>query len=239
MTLWLTDSVRIRRSQCDPRRILAGRLAGGLALTLAAYVVTLCPVRTGQGQADAAMSLVNLAATYCREGDTARAIETYEQALSTQPNLAVASRNLGLVMLARNNIDRAFRLFSDAARDDPADPYTHAYLGETWQRQGKLAMALGEFRKAVSLAPGRVEFRLEVANALLRLGDYPHALAQYDTLTQLAPDNPAVHQNYAVCLYNVGRLDEARLQLEAARRLGGQMNPGLDCLLYPVRRSAR
>ncbi len=54
-------------------------------------------------------------------------------------------------------------------------------------------------------------------------------------MIQLAPDNPAVRHNYAVCLYNIGRLEEARFQLEAARRLGGPMNARFDSLLNPGR----
>jgi len=239
MVPWLADSALTRPSPRATRRTGAGRLVGGLALALAAYAATLYPVHAGQGQADTAMSLVNLGAAYSREGDTTRAVETYEEALAAQPGFAIASRNLGLIMLARDSTDRAFRLLSDAERADPADPYTHVYLGEAWQRRRLLDSALAEFRKAVVLAPGRVEFRLEMANALLRLNDCPRALAQYDTMVQLAPDNPAVRHNYAVCLYDVGRLDEARLQLEAARRLGGQINPRLDSLLNAGRNPAR
>ena len=59
-------------------------------------------------------------------------------------------------------------------------------------------------------------------------------------MIQLAPDNPVVRHNHAVCLYNVGRLDDADIQLEAARRLGGPVNPKFDSLLnsgrQPVRR---
>jgi Flp pilus assembly protein TadD len=50
-------------------------------------------------------------------------------------------------------------------------------------------------------------------------------------MIQLAPDNPSVRHNFAVCLYHIGRLDEARIELEEARRLGGPINPKFDSLL--------
>jgi Flp pilus assembly protein TadD len=53
---------------------------------------------------------------------------------------------------------------------------------------------------------------------------------------QIDPDNPVAHHNSAVCLYNLGRLDEARAQLEEARRLGGAINPRFDSLLNPGQR---
>ncbi|MBN2464029.1 tetratricopeptide repeat protein, partial [candidate division WOR-3 bacterium] len=238
MVLWLADAVRGPRSSRARRPISPARVAGALVLVLATFAATLVPSRPGQVQADAAISLVNLAGDYCLEGDTAQAIRTYEQALATDPGLALASRELGRIMIARNDLDRALRLLSDAARANPSDPYAHVFLGEVRQRLRQFDAAVDEFSRAVALAPGRVEFRLELAAALQQLDRCGQALAQYDTLVLLAPDNPAVRHNYAVCLYSIGRLDEARLQLEAAHRLGGPANTRFDSLLNPVRRPA-
>ena len=240
MLPWLADSAFARPSPRAPRPAFPARLAGGLALMLAAFGLTLYPVQHGAGKTEAAQSLVNLGSLYYHEGDTARAIATFEEALSTKPGHAEASRNLGIILLARGDVDRAFRLLTDAARSEPSNPSTHLYLGRIHERRGQLETAYLEFGKAVALAPGRVEFRFELATALQRLDKYPQALAQYDTMIQLAPDNPVVRHNYAVCLYNTGRLDDARVQLEAARRLGGPVNPRFDSLLRigrdPVRR---
>ena len=104
---------------------------------------------------------------------------------------------------------------------------------------GRGNTARAEFRRGVALAPGRVEVRFELARALQQLDSFPQALAQYDTMVQLAPDNPVVRHNYAVCLYKVGRLDDARVQLKAARRLGGTVDPRLDSLLRTGRDPAR
>ena len=239
MVLWLADAVQGLRSSRARRPISPARVAGALVLTLAIYAATLVPTRPGRVQADAAISLVNLAEDYCHEGDTARAVKTYEQALATQPGLALASRELGHIMIARNDLNRALLLLSDAAQVDPSDPYAHVLLGEVRQRLRQFDAAVDEFSRAVALAPGRIEFRFELATALQQLDQYPQALAQYDTMIQLAPDNPGVRHNYAVCLYKVGRLDDARAQLETARRLGGQVNAKFDSLLNSGRRPDR
>lgn len=231
MPVWLVDAANVRPLPGSPRPALPARLAGGLALTLAAFGLTMYPVHHGGGKMEAAQSLTNLASAFYHEGDTAKAIATYEEALGTLPGHAEASRNLGIIMFGRGETDRAFQLLSDAAHSDPSNPSTHEYLGRTYERMGKLEPAFLEFRDAVALAPGRVEFRFELATALQQLNRYPEALAQYDTMIQLAPDNPVVRHNFAVCLYNVGRLDDARVQLEAARRLGGPINPRFDSLL--------
>jgi len=236
MLPWLADSVRTHPSPRASHPIFPARLAGGLALVLAAFAITLYPVHHGSGKTEAAQCLANLASIYYHEGDTAKAVTTYEEALRIQPGHGEASRNLGIMMLGRGNTDRAFELLSDAARAEPSNPSTHVYLGRLYQRQGRPETAYQEFRKAVALAPGRVEFRFELATTFQQLDNYPQALAQYDTMIQLAPDNPVVRHNLAVCLYNVGRLGDARVQLEAARRLGGPVNPRFDSLLRTGRK---
>jgi 4-amino-4-deoxy-L-arabinose transferase-like glycosyltransferase len=230
MVTWL-----VRSARTGPAR----RLVGGLVLVLAATVPTFYPVHHGSGKAEAAQCLTNLAAIYYHEGDTTRAVATYEEALATQPGHAEASRNLGIIMLGRGEADRAFELLSAAARSEPANPTTHLFLGRIYERRAQLEAAGEEFRKAVALAPGRVELRFELATALQQLNRYPEALAQYDTMIRLAPDNPVVRHNYAVCLYNSGRVAEARVQLEEARRLGGPVNPRFDSLLHAVPRPVR
>jgi superkiller protein 3 len=142
-------------------------------------------------------------------------------------------------MLERNNPGRAHRLFLDAVESDPANPSNHLHLGRYYLLQGQLETARARFRRAIALAPGRVEFRFDLASALQLADSYPQALAQYDTMIQLAPDNPVVRHNFAVCLYNLGRLDEARTELEAARRLGSPINPRFDSLLRTGRDSTR
>ena len=59
-------------------------------------------------------------------------------------------------------------------------------------------------------------------------------------MIRLAPDDPSARHNFAVCLLNAGRLDDARVQIEEARRLGDTINVGFDSLLRnsrnPIRR---
>jgi Tfp pilus assembly protein PilF len=241
MLPWLADSYSARSAHRAPRRwpqrplsdstSFPSRLAGVLTLVLATCALTLYPIHRGTGKSEAAQCLSNLATVLYHEGDTARAVATYEEALVNQPGHSDASRNLGIIMLARGNTDRAHQLLSDAARTEPSNPLTHLFLGRIYERRGQPETAYLEFSRAVALAPGRVEFRFELATALQQLNQYPQAIAQYDTMIQLAPDNPVVRHNYAVCLYNIGRLDEARVQLEAARHLGGPVNPKFDSML--------
>jgi len=245
MLPWFADEFRRQASpgrrggsQTSRRYSLSPRLAGASAITLATLALTLYPIRSSTARGNAAQSLTNLAVYFCEEGDTARAVENYEEALVIRPAQPVASLNLGLIMLARNEVGRAVDLLSAAASSDPTNPFAHAGLGKCYQRQGQFDSSRVEARRAIALDPARIEFRFALATALQQTDSYPQALAQYDTMVRLDRNNSAVRHNFAVCLYKLGRLDEARTQLEAARVLGAQVNPVFDSLLNPGRRTA-
>ncbi len=63
---------------------------------------------------------------------------------------------------------------------------------------------------------------------LQKQGRYAEALAAYDRLLAEVPDNPLVHHNRAVALYNLGRYPEAAAELAETRRLGGPVNPAFE-----------
>jgi tetratricopeptide (TPR) repeat protein len=199
-----------------------------LLLASVCFAVTHYPVRRGPGTSEAAQCLVNLASMYFQEGDTGRAVATFHEALAVRPGLGEALRNLGIIALSRKDVSQAAELLARAVRAEPANPVTHHYLGKAFELRRMPDSALSSFRHAVELAPGRVEYRFSLATALQQLGRYPEALAQYDTMLQLAPDNPLVHHNLAVACYNLGRIADARRELEAARRLGGPVNPQFE-----------
>jgi 4-amino-4-deoxy-L-arabinose transferase-like glycosyltransferase len=236
MLPWLGDAARLGPSPLPHRPASFSRLAGGLVLIVASLTLTLYPVHRGSGKNEAAQCLANLASMYYHEGDTTRAVATYEEALKTAPAHGEASRNLGIIMMNRGRLDRALALLTDAVKSEPGSPVAHAYLGRLYQMRRQPENAYLQFRDAVRQAPGRVEYRFELATCLQQLQNYDAALAQYDTMIQLEPRNPKVRHNYAVALYNRGRLAEARVQLEQARSLGGPVNPKFDSLLNPKQR---
>ncbi|MBM3323362.1 tetratricopeptide repeat protein, partial [candidate division WOR-3 bacterium] len=227
---WLWDQVR---TGSRLRRL--SRTTGGLALAAAAFRVTTYPVERGKGQLVTAQSLVNLGSQYYTEGDTARSIATFREALSILPGHAAALRTLGIIEYYRDNLDSALVNLVNAMLSDTTDPVIHHYIGKTYERWGDLNAARGGYARAVGLAPGRVEYRFSLATVLQRQKLYDEALAQYDTMVQVAPTNPLVHHNLAVAYYNLGRYDEALAELEAARRLGGPVNPQFERAIREAR----
>jgi Flp pilus assembly protein TadD len=71
------------------------------------------------------------------------------------------------------------------------------------------------------------------------LGDLAGALAQYDTMIQLAPENPLVRHNRSVALYLLGRIPEAWQELETVKRLGGTVSPQYEQALRAALSASR
>ncbi|MFO7675828.1 MAG: glycosyltransferase family 39 protein [bacterium] len=204
------------------------RLAALLVLVLAGLAVTLAPVRTADRRNEHAQSLVNLAATYYHEGDTAAATRTYREALELMPGHPRAAHGLGMMMLARGDYRGALGQFEVSTAGRPTDPAMYYHHGQLLERFDRSEEALRSYRRSVELNPAEPRYRFAVGSALQRLGRFGEALALYDTMLTQTPDAAPLHHNRAVALFNLGRLQEAEAELEAVRRLGGEVNPDFE-----------
>jgi tetratricopeptide (TPR) repeat protein len=209
-------------------RFRSVRFWGVLLLVGAAFAFTRYPLHRGSGKWENAQCLVNLGSSYFHEGDTTRAIATFNEALRENPNHGEALRNLGILAYGRDSLESAAELLGHAVRSEPGNAVSRYFLGKVREKQGLLDSAFVQYREAVKLAPGRVEYRFALAPLFQRSGDMAAALAQYDTMVKLAPENPAIRHNRSVALYMVGRIPEAWQELQTARRLGGTVNPQFE-----------
>ncbi|MEO0107803.1 MAG: glycosyltransferase family 39 protein, partial [candidate division WOR-3 bacterium] len=158
MLVWLWDRlVAILRSELQSRRPI-GQLLGGLVLVAGATGLTAYPIHK-RTTFEAAQCLVNLASSYWHEGDTVQAIATFEEALKTRPLHGEALRNLGIIRYEQGRLDLALDYLKAASRAEPTNAVTHYYLGKVYQGLQQLGPAHDEYRTAVKLAPGRVEYR--------------------------------------------------------------------------------
>jgi type IV pilus assembly protein PilF len=82
-------------------------------------------------------------------------------------------------------------------------------LGAAYLRQGRADLALDKLQRAISQNPRSVEAHSTLAFAYDQLGDVENAEEHYRRATQLAPDNPAVANGYAVFLCRRNRWPEA------------------------------
>lgn len=83
-----------------------------------------------------------------------------------------------------------------------------------------LAVALGAGQSQDEKTGG--DAHLSRATQLVREQLYEAAAGEYEAALTSRPNDPRVHLQYAVCLFNLGRNDEARKEFERVRDIAGE-----------------
>lgn len=92
-------------------------------------------------------------------------------------------------------------------------------------RAGDLSGAARGYREVLSLDPGHVRARNNLAVLLDRSGDHEVAVQHFRTALEVEPENPELLSNLGAALGAMGRFDDAERELRRALRL----NPtGID-----------
>jgi tetratricopeptide (TPR) repeat protein len=94
--------------------------------------------------------------------------------------LKSAERELGLAI--KNSAKPSARLFDQRAR-------------MRWNRKDYLG-AVNDWKSAIRLAPHTASFHAQVAEAYIRLGDWPHAVDYYQKAIELDPENKRYNKRY-------------------------------------------
>lgn len=102
-------------------------------------------------------------------------------------------------------------------------------LGVALDAQGRFEEAVGYYRQALKLAPGRYQLHNNLGNILDHLGQTQAALGEYQEAVRLKPDNASLRNGTGQILAKLGRLDEAAAEFNEAARLDpGYASPHLE-----------
>jgi len=91
----------------------------------------------------------------------------------------------------------------------PENSTAHVNLGVALAGQGKLAVAIQHYERALQLNPDSVAAHGSLGLALARQGKLAEAVQHYERTLQLDPDNVPAHNNLGIALVRQGRLAEA------------------------------
>ncbi len=178
------------------------------------------------------------------EGDLEAAAEHFRQTLAEQPYalqvlypLGQTLQRLGQKAEAATYLERsAARRMSVGGRPTCPDPWDEELSGFTKSAaahltrglhaaySGRHEEALGEYRKALAVAPEDPVVRQSLGSALAATGDLPQALEQYREAVRLAPDDPDLNHDVGFLAGRLGHPDEARRHLVKALAL----RPGFE-----------
>ena len=93
----------------------------------------------------------------------------------------------------------------------------HAQAGEAAAREGRLDVAIQEFRKVIELQPNSAVYHAHLGDAYFKNGQYEEATAELKTALRLNPNMLDTHQSLGVILLIQGNAEEALPHLEKMR----------------------
>ena len=140
---------------------------------------------------------VVLAESYSRSDDLAKSIMTYEQALSDEPNNAIALNNLAWNYFLAGDA-RAIDTAQQAANAMPENAAIIDTLGWIMIHQGSIADGEKLLRDAIELGNGEAEYRYHHAVALMKLTRTDEARTILDEI--LAGDDEFTSRDDAIKL---------------------------------------
>ena len=141
------------------------------------------------------------------EGDPAKAVTRFEQALESMPNHPRALHNLATVESAQGRLDRARILFERAMAAGNAE--SHLGLANVQAASGELESAVESYGAVVASSPGNALAHYQMGLALQKLGRFGAALGRYRDAARLRIDffQPVI--NAAEVLVAIGDLPAA------------------------------
>lgn len=181
-----TRAVELEPSNVLARLFLASALndsgRSGEAWQQAVQAVALAPTN-GAGHFVLSMILG-------QEGQREQAIDEARRAAELGPEDLSAYR-LWLKLLDGTGRDKEIiNVARNGLAEFPYDAGLHYALGLALARQNDLAGATNQFVYVLLSAPNQMEIHLDQGRALLRLGDAPAGLKQFQTAVRLSPDSP-------------------------------------------------
>ncbi|MBN1678043.1 MAG: tetratricopeptide repeat protein [Candidatus Thermoplasmatota archaeon] len=161
-------------------------------------------------------------------GAFAKAIDTFEKALSIAPEDKEVRNNLGYAYFIAGYLDKAIESFDRALSIDPR--YKHAWYNKGYAYHGAdmLEQAVDSYRRALEIDPHDKVLWNNLGNALYNLGKYTESIPKFVEAINVDPD-------YEIAWNNIGNaFEKMHLHREAIpyhdRSL--EIRPDFDYALY-------
>jgi len=125
---------------------------------------------------------------------------------------------LASLLRGSGQLQPAIALLEQAQQQYPVDFWINQNLGLCLMQlpTPPAEKAIGYYRAAVTVRPGSPGVRVNLGNALRRLGRWPEAEREYRRAIELKPDYAQGHLNLGAVLKDLGWLDEAEREFFAA-----------------------
>lgn len=167
---------------------------------------------------------VNLGLLLAGEGDAAGAAAQYREALRWQTNSVEARVNLANLLASQGENGEALTLLEQSVALAPENPIVRYNFARVLASENRTAEAVTNFQFALRQQPDLTKseegaMRLDLGNALARLGQDDEALDAFARAVQLLPGVADAHLNYGMALARGGRYSAAAAEFRETLRL--------------------
>lgn len=156
---------------------------------------------------------------WLQSGQLALAEQHLDQLLRSEPDNPAAHHLLGVVLLERNQPQRAVEHLERSAQLNAAVAMTHYNLGNGYSALLQFEDAVRAYRQAVALKPEFPETLYNCGNALKALDRWAEAESSYAGAVHYRPSLYQAHNNRGDVLRKLGRRADALASFEKALEL--------------------
>ncbi len=180
--------------------------------------------RLDPGDAESSLWLARL---YRLHNDPEKAEQVLRGMLKEDPDNDAAMEQLTQLLLDQNKSAEAIQLLETMTAHSPS-PTLYDLLGDAYTQTKDFAKAEAAYRKAVDLDPSELTHLRGLGQTLLSEEKYADALAVYQKLADVMPDDADVYLRIAQIYRELHQLDKAEENLVKAR----QYAPGSLEVMY-------
>ena len=114
-------------------------------------------------------------------GDQKKAMDSLEKLIKKYPNFYIGHIELGMMLAAQQENDRALEIFTRANGLRPEHSWAYIGLGLALNNKQDFKGAVAPLEKAVAIEPESINAQFQLGSALFRLGDQERALGCLET----------------------------------------------------------
>ena len=161
----------------------------------------------------------NLGGTYLLDGDPARALEAYDDALSLQPGSLPALRQAAAAAERHHELERSLSYWLRAKKLEPNDPEILLGFGRVCLKMDLLEDAEPALVSAAAMRPDEPAYQYTLAAAKVGKRQFEVAQGLLERLVNKQPQDPQLQYALGSLFYIQGRLPEAAERLRESVRL--------------------
>lgn len=119
----------------------------------------------------------------------------------------------------KGRVQEAVEEYKKAILENPANPYLHVFLGDSYLALGRKDLAFSEYENAIKIEGGNPELYIILGKAYEDAGPKDLAATQYRKASLIAGDNKRLHERLLKLFQGMKRSREVALEKEEIKRI--------------------